>query len=161
MRRESNDRAGQGKAKCRAAHRQVGQAGTGYYHDGHCRRVRTSELKAKRGRQAAGRLDTTRQEAGRRDALRERRLIDAPLCTVTFHSRLIVATPLLVVERCTTIMGKTREIPSEESMTPAIFEHGSNIGPDIASALDCEHLDADLYRSSQVGRPSQRQMIAD
>lgn len=68
--------------------------------------------------------------------------------------RPILLTLLLVDWHCTTIMGKSREIPNEESMTPAIFEHGSNIGPDIASALDCEHLDTDLYRSSQVGRRS-------
>ncbi|PWN37379.1 Thioesterase/thiol ester dehydrase-isomerase [Meira miltonrushii] len=37
----------------------------------------------------------------------------------------------------------------EDKFNPEVYEQGSNIGPDIAEALECEHLDADLYRSSK------------
>jgi hypothetical protein len=44
-----------------------------------------------------------------------------------------------------------RTAPSEEEMTPPVYEEGSNVGPNISQSLDCEHLDADLFRSNQVG----------
>jgi hypothetical protein len=46
-----------------------------------------------------------------------------------------------------------REAPSIEEMTPPVYEEGSNVGPNISESLDCEHLDADLYRSHQVRQP--------
>lgn len=44
-----------------------------------------------------------------------------------------------------------RALPDDETMTPPVYEQGANIGPDIAKALECEHLDADLFRSANVG----------
>lgn len=43
-----------------------------------------------------------------------------------------------------------RSAPTVEEMTPPVYEEGSNVGPNIAEDLDCEHLDADLFRSNQV-----------
>ncbi|UZJ51283.1 hypothetical protein CBS101457_000603 [Exobasidium rhododendri] len=49
-----------------------------------------------------------------------------------------------------------RTIPLEDEFQPPVYEQGSNIGPNISEALDCEHLDADLFRSSQaLWRPAQ------
>lgn len=47
-------------------------------------------------------------------------------------------------------MSGKRTAPSDEEMAPPVYEEGSNIGPNISLALDCEHLDADLFRSNQV-----------
>lgn len=47
-----------------------------------------------------------------------------------------------------------RAVPSEEAIKPEIYEQGSNIGPVIEDALECEHLDADLYRSAKVSSSS-------
>lgn len=43
-----------------------------------------------------------------------------------------------------------RAVASDEEMKPRIDGQGSSIGPSFFDVLRCEHLDADLYRSSQV-----------
>jgi hypothetical protein len=40
-----------------------------------------------------------------------------------------------------------RVLPTDEEIEPPVYEQGTNIGPNISAALDCEHLDADLFRS--------------
>lgn len=47
-------------------------------------------------------------------------------------------------------MSSPKKVLTEENMKPDVYEEGSNIGPDIEYALDCEHLDADLFRSKNV-----------
>lgn len=47
-------------------------------------------------------------------------------------------------------MASKRVPPSDEDMKPPVYEEGTNVGPNFSSSLDCEHLDADLYRSRPV-----------
>lgn len=71
------------------------------------------------------------------------------------------AIPLSPWLRTMTTPKAKRTAPSDEEMKPPVYEQGSNIRPSFSEALDCEHLDADLYRSGQVRNGSAGWRLAE
>jgi acyl-CoA thioesterase 8 len=73
--------------------------------------------------------------------------------TFFLSSHLPSLLPFLPLSLQTNTMVNVRKDSSttadEDKFNPEVYEQGSNIGPDIALALECENLDADLYRSSK------------
>lgn len=42
-----------------------------------------------------------------------------------------------------------KTLPSDDELRPPVYEEGTNVGPNIAHALELENLDQDLFRSRQ------------